>query len=334
MALLLAWVVLPQNVFSQPKLKIGHYKGCSNTEMLIPIVVVDFEEISALTLFIDVDSDNVEYVGLENINDAFSNGDFIGGDNVEGQITLNWFSMTAANVDSGLMCNMRVLLKQDTVNFNFLNNCEIVQYPLTVIEDVEYFNGSIFAMNNFAIDPFSQTILEGSPATIKMLELTEDISCQWQEISGETWINLENTPPYTGVLTSQLSIESVTVEMNSSLFRVLLSNDVCSDGSNESELLVTPSSVNELNRQSNDKPFSVYPNPVDDNLKCLFASNIQNADLRLLNTRGQIVLRHHLGNIVSGEVVSLNTAKLSSGDYVLQLSKDNKMINAIKVIKN
>jgi len=334
MGLILAWVVLPQNVFSQPKLKIGHYIGCSNTEMLIPIVAIDFEEISALTLYLDVNSDNVEYVGIENINDAFSNGDFIGGDNVEGQITLNWFSLTAANLDSGLMCNIRVLLKQDTSNFNFTDNCEIVQYPLTVIEDVDYFNGSIFAMNTYAIDPVSQTLLEGSTSSIKMIELSEEISCQWQEMKDENWINLEDTPPYSGVLTSQLSIELVTVEMNNALFRCLLSNDVCSDGSNESELLVTPSSVNELKGQGNVKPFSVYPNPVKDYLKCFFTSNIQNADLRLINLKGQVVLHHHLGNIISGEEVSLNTANLSSGDYILQLSKDNKMISAIKVIKN
>ncbi len=65
-----------------------------------------------------------------------------------------------------------------------------------------------------------------------------------------------------------------------------------------------------------------------------FTSNIQNADLRLINLKGQVVLRHHLGNIISGEEVSLNMANLSSGNYILQLSKDNKMISAIKVIKN
>ncbi len=58
MGLTLAWVVLPQNVFSQPKLKIGHYKGCSNTEMLIPIEIIDFEDINSLTLHIDVNAAN------------------------------------------------------------------------------------------------------------------------------------------------------------------------------------------------------------------------------------------------------------------------------------
>ncbi len=332
MGLTLAWVVLPQNVFSQPKLKIGHYKGCSNTEMLIPIEIIDFEDINSLTLHIDVNAANVEYVSIDNINDAFSNGDFVGGDNVEGQISLNWFSSIAANVDSGLMCNIRVLLKQDTSNFNFRNNCEITQ-GLNVIEGVEYFNGLIFAMNTYAIDPVSQTLLEGSPATIKMLDLSEEISCQWQEMKEENWMNLEDTPSYSGVLTSQLSIESVTVEMNSGLFRCLLSNDVCSDRSSESELFVIPSGINELNGQGNSKFFLVYPNPVKGYLKCFFTSNIQKADLRLINLKGQIVLHRHLGNIISGEEISLKMANFSSGDYVLQLSKNNKLISVIKVIK-
>ena len=329
MGLILAWVVLPQNVFSQPKLKIGHYKGCSNTEMLIPIEVIDFEEISALTLYIGVDSDNVEYVGIEDINDAFSNGDFIGGDNVDDQITLNWFSLTAANLDSGLMCNVRVLLKQDTSNFNFTDNCEIVQYPLTVLEDVEYSNGSMYAMQTFAIDPISQSVLEEAPALISMLELTEDVSCQWQENIEGNWTNLEDTPPYSGVLTSQLAIEVVSLEMNESLFRCLLSIDACSVESAESQLFVTSSGVDELKEQF----ISVFPNPTTDYLKCNFASSIQNVDLRLLSSTGEVVLRHHLESIISGEEVSLNLANLSSGVYVLQLLKDNEMISAIKVLK-
>ena len=327
--LILAWMVLPQNAFSQPKLKIGNYKGCSNTEMLIPIEVIDFEEISALTLYIGVNSDNVDYIGIEDINDAFSNGDFVGGDNVEGQITLNWFSLTAANLDSGLMCSMRVKLKQDTVNFNFLDYCEIVQFPLTVLDDVEYSNGSMYVMQTFEIDPSSQSVIDDESAYISMLELTDDISCQWQESIEGNWANLEDSPPYSGVLTSQLAIQGVSLEMNETLFRCLLSIDACSVESAESQLLVSPIGVNELKEQI----ISVFPNPTTDYLKCVFASNIHNADLQLISSTGKIVLRHHLENIISGQEVSLNMANLPSGNYVLQLLKDNEMISVNKVLK-
>ena len=75
--LVIGLMVLPLVSISQPVLKIDDYFGCSSTEVVIPIKIENFNDISALTVYIGIDTSNIEYIGLENINDAFSSGMFV-----------------------------------------------------------------------------------------------------------------------------------------------------------------------------------------------------------------------------------------------------------------
>ncbi len=138
----MALLVLPTNGISQPVVEIGEYAGCSNTQILIPVEITDFEEAGAITIYIGVDTDNVEYVDIENI-DVFSTGYFDGGISTESQvITLNWFGLTPACLESGIMYNNRMLFKNETVEFNFLDNCEIDRSNLAIIVDGGELNGN------------------------------------------------------------------------------------------------------------------------------------------------------------------------------------------------
>ena len=331
----MAWVVLPLNAFSQPVVKIDHYTGCGNTEILIPLEVEHFEDVAALTLFIGVDTANVEYVDVQDINDVFSTGDFTAGINLESEIiTLTWISLIAANLESGLMCNIRVLLKKDAVTFDFQENCEIARSDLTIIDDVEYQDGTLVALSSFITpDPVSQTVEEGSQATIELVGPTDGIVFQWQEKEDENWFNIEDAPPYSGVQSPQLSMSAVLADMNGKVFRCLLSNSICSEGSKESELFVIPTGVEELNGRRKIAPMQVYPNPVDEYLNCVFNTNVTSAELRLVNAEGVIVSHQQLGDIVSGKVLSLRLTDVKPGIYVLQLFKNGQVIADMKVLR-
>ncbi|MCF6169929.1 MAG: T9SS type A sorting domain-containing protein [Bacteroidales bacterium] len=332
--LMMAWMVLPLNAFSQPVVKIDHYTGCSNTEIVIPVEIEQFEDVAALTLYIGVDTENVEYIGVEDINEVFSTGDFVAGINLENQIiTLNWFSLTAANLESGLMCKIRVLLKKDAVTFGFQENSEIAHSDLTIIGNVEYIDGSLVALNSYTPDPVSQTVVEGSQATIALPGNTEGITFQWQKMAEGNWFNLDDTPPYSGVQTTQLLISAVSAEMNAKVFRCLLSNDICTEGSNESELFVAPTGVEELDGKSKIVPMQAYPNPADEYLNIVFNLDIADAELRLVNAVGVIVNQQQLGDVVSGKVVSLQLDNVNPGIYVLQLFNRSQHFADIKVLR-
>lgn len=331
---IITMLVLPAIVISQPVVKIGEYAGCTNAEILIPIEVEEFEDISAITLFIGVDFANVEYIGVENINDVFSTGEFVGGANIGSQfISLNWASVTAADLEVGIMCNIRVKFKNESVNFNFLDNCEIARSNLTVVENVDYFDGTLVEFSSFTPDPLFQSANEGSLATIELHNLPYGVSCQWQgEIDGN-WVNVISQPPFSGVQSSKLSIQSVTSDMNENFFRCMLSNDICSDGSQVSELAVISSSVVELNGQSKNAPMYIYPNPVGDYLNCVFNINMNSAELRLVDVNGVIKNYYKLEDVDSKNVLSLQLEKEKTGIYFLQLFNNGVIISEMKVLK-
>ena len=332
--LMMALLVLPAGVISQPVVKIGNYAGCINKEILIPVEIRDFEDVGAITIYIGVDTDNIDYVGIENINDVFSSGDFVGGINHEGQfISFNWFSATPAYLESGIMCDIRILFKNEPVEFNFLDNCEIARSDLSVIDDVEYIDGSLVELSSLTPDPVTQTITEGSLATIELPGLSDGISCQWQENESGNWINIIDAPPYSGVQTSKLSIQSVSAEMNEGLYRCLLSNNDCSGGSVESELFVILSDVGELNGHNKIAPMHVYPNPFDEHLSCIFNINVPSAELRLIDTNGVIKNYFKLGDVIAGKVLSLQIDNTKTGIYILQLFNNGKVINEMKVLR-
>ncbi len=332
--LVMAWVVLPLIVFSQPVLKIDHNAGCYNTETLIPVELEHFEDVAAFTLYIGVNTANVEFVGVEDVNEVFVTGDFVGGVNLESQtIVLNWASFTPVNLENGLMCKIRVLFKSDAVNFDFQDNCEIVRSDLSIIENVEYVDGSLVTLSSFTVDPATQTILEGESVTIQVTDLIEGISTQWQKKENENWSDLADAPPYSGAQTTKLSIQSVSASLNSSLFRCKLSSSTCSDGSTESELLVTPNDVDELNGPAKVTPIKIYPNPVDKHLNCVFNANVSSAELRLVNIHGVILNQLQLGDIISGKVISLRVENAEAGIYVVQLLSGGQIIADLKVLK-
>ncbi len=333
LGLILVFVVLPLNTIGQPEVRIDDYTACINSEVLIPIEIKNFEDIAAITLYIGINTSDIEFIGLEDVNSVFSSGDFMGGSSIENQnITLTWFSLTTANLDSGLMCNMRVLLKNDITNFNFQESCEIVRSDLSVIENVEYKDGSLVNLVSLSTNPGSQIINEGNSTTINLVGFTEGIVCQWQEKSNDNWINLINFQPYAGVQTNQLSINSVKPEMNGTLYRCLLSSEFCNEISNESELLVSPEGIEDYNDLNQDIPILVYPNPFVDHLSVLFNENVQSAELRLVSMKGEILKKMQLGDIESKNVVDLHFP-VETGIYVMQLFKKGQLISTMKVLR-
>ncbi len=335
--LLLALVtvlVITGSVVGQPSVRMHDITGCSNTEVLIPIEVVNMQNIAALTLFIKVDTNTVEYVGVEDVNEVFANGDFVGGENQDAQlITVNWFSLTPASIDSGLICNIRVVLKNSSCDLLFSNDCEFVNPDLTTVDNVEYVDGSIVALGSYVPDPLTQTVLEGSNVNISLTDVNESLSLRWQMFNDDSWIDLENDATYTGVETAELSIHSVPKELNESLFRCFISNGECSEGTSESELFVTPNAV--INNRGNvlNSLLEVYPNPVDDCFNCMINTDVSQGKLILFESGGRIIKTILLSNVVSGDVELFDLTNVNSGIYTVKLVKQGKTTSVSKVIK-
>ena len=327
-------VLLPVAVLSQPVVKIGNIAGCENTQILIPVEITNMENIAALTLYIKVDTNVVDYVGIEDVNEAFSTGEFVGGENKSNQeIILNWMSTTAANLESGVMCNIRVLMKNGSSDFIFLDKSEFAYPDLSIVSGVEYVNGSLHALSSINLEPATQSLIEGNNATIRLTGAVEGVNMQWQMKTDDNWIDLMDDATYSGVNSAVLALNSVSKEMNESLYRCILLVGNCLEETAESELLVGPNNINSQKSQVK-QPVMVYPNPAGKILNCRINKDVSKGEIRLVNLNGMVINRQQLCKITIGEEMTMDVANIVSGVYFLQLYDDSKLISSVRVLRN
>ncbi len=330
LGLTMTLLVLPTSLISQTGLLIGDIYGCSNTEVKVPVELENFKNVAAFTIFIGVDVSNVEYIDIEDVNEVFANGSFVYNFVPQQQaITFNWTSLSGVTLDEGLLCNLKVMIKEDQSSFNFLADCEIVRDDLSIIEDVTYVNGLTSTYSSIQPNPLSQSLAESSHATIQLDGLQDEVSYQWQINTGDGWTDLSDNSNFSGVNTSTLDILSVTSDMDDTYYRGLISAESCSEASETSELFVT---VSALDENKVDGSMLVYPIPATTQLNCSFNSSYRDAELKLENLMGEIVLIDKIGDVESGEIITLPTTDIVSGVFILRLTSGNEWISNNKII--
>lgn len=80
---------------------------------------------------------------------------------------------------------------------------------------------------------------------------------------------------------------------------------------------------------SNEKLFSIFPNPFKTSTTIKTNSNLKNATLNMYNSYGQIVKQV---NNLSGQTVFLSRDNLSSGLYYIILTEENKLVALEKLL--
>lgn len=103
----------------------------------------------------------------------------------------------------------------------------ILTTELTIIEQVEIIN-----------DPIAVTGCEGATINYSVVATGDDLMYQWQMNSGSGFANLSNNVNYSGVNSSQLMVNGLTINMNNHQFRCVVSNSCNSVNSSSAELEV------------------------------------------------------------------------------------------------
>jgi len=323
--------VVPSSLHSQVVVAIGDNIGCYHNEVLIPISFEKFEDVAAITLYIQIDTSNISYQGIENINSAFSTGDLIGSFSPQNQvITLTWVSLSPVSLSNGQICELRLQLKADEANLDLLDGSELANSSLSVITDVTYLDGLVVNLQNFdELEPMSQTLQPGSQATIEVLDVPNMVSCQWQVLEGDDWVNIQDEVSYQGIYSPVLIIPLVTEKMNGDLYRCLLSVGNCQVASLSSELVVTPSGLEE---NVINPVLILSPNPANDQFNCIINVAIPDMEIRLNDLFGKTRLKYLTREFLPNQHLQFGLEDLEGGIYIIQLISRGKLITSTKLI--
>jgi hypothetical protein len=183
----------------------------------------------------------------------------------------------------------------------------------------DYYNSRIRLVSDICISdissqPLSDTVFEGDNATFSVTTSFAATGYQWQENPGSGFVNLANVWPYSGVLTSSLTINHSSIYSNNTQYRCVVTYEThCPDTSSAATLIIRlPSGVSSVDINE----VSISPNPATNRLNIQLSKPYGECQIELFNELGQKVLDQKSQN----QMISLDITRLPKGVYVVRLT--------------
>ena len=175
-----------------------------------------------------------------------------------------------------------------------------------------------------ATPPVSDTTGYGGNASFYVSTIAVAPSYQWQKNAGSGFVNLSNTPPYSGVTTDTLHITGALPSQDSNFFRcVITQSPGCSDTTTGAILRVYKSFGTDtgtgVGTPSIIKEVMIYPNPAHGYITIEGAFN--NATIELFNELGQIMYKKT--DVFARTEIDMS--KMPAGFYFVRVHTGNSL---------
>ena len=193
---------------------------------------------------------------------------------------------------------------------------------LTQQEITDLYNGCQLSVNT---QPTNQTTNINNNAQFVVSSSSPGATYQWQTDLGVGFQNLNSVGQYSGTTNDTLSVSNVTMSNNNQPFRCIVSSGSCSDTSNVAVLTVN-NNVG-INETSQDKLFSVFPNPAQSVINVKSDGKLIGSVYSIYDNTGRVVLSGKL----NAEITTIELGNLSGGIYMISIGENMKQ--TFKVIK-
>jgi len=135
---------------------------------------------------------------------------------------------------------------------------------------------------------------------------------------GSSWNDLTNTPPYSDVTTSLLTISPAVYSMNNYQFSCRLENEFCYANSSSATLIVD--TLTFINTVSDIPGVQVYPVPFKDYVTVSLPQNLLDNSITIYNAEGKQITSSGINETqLYINKVRLNLSDLTGGIYFLRL---------------
>jgi len=303
------------NIYCQnPNISLSSESACMGDTILVPINFENLNNIGAISIFIEYDTNVLEFDTISNVHSLTPNVLSNSMPSINGglQVGLVWSAFFAgANIGTAHWLDLQFIYKNDSCDLSFSNLCEIGDYNANVL-NVDFLNGFINSNSLPTILSQPQNITATENQNVIFDILAENASFfQWQMNDGSNWINIANFGIFSGANTSELQISNVTLSLNNVPFRCYVEG--CnSTFSNSASLFVdTFTGIEGNSAKSYFQLFQNYPNPFDETSKISF----------LLHESGNVIIKNisPLGETIMQE----NLKYLTNGIYEINIDADD-----------
>ncbi|MCF8301744.1 MAG: T9SS type A sorting domain-containing protein [Bacteroidales bacterium] len=305
---------------NEPEVMIDHHIGCVGNEVAVAVKVHHFDDIMSFTLFIEVDTSNLAYTGLDHVNESLASGNLVSNFSYENPpaLNINWVGNSSVDLNDEKLFNIHFMLKDTTGVLDMGSNCEIVNADLSVVDDAVFTGGSITVPAVVIPQPNHLEVPEEEVAYFEVFDFA-NATFQWQMLMADNWVNIQDDPAYDGANTHQLSVHTSILEVNEAKYRCKLSSASCSGITAEASLLVDPAGLQESTAGSKNNVISVYPNPAEQKIWIAFNDQINDATIQICDAMGRTRLLANMDCLITKKPQQLEVHSLEPGIYILQL---------------
>jgi hypothetical protein len=204
---------------------LGNVASCVGANTLVPLVVTDFNNIGAMTIYISYDTNAAEFLSIQNINPAIPGS--VTFNAYDGQVSIAYSCPTPFFISGESLFDLDFTYLGDSTSLTFNPGTEIADINLDIVP-LDTYPGSISTSIQIIAQPDSVQSYPDHDVLFRVLS-SGDINFQWQENTGTNWNNLQNSNTYQGVTNDTLIITDVPLSFNGNLYRCVLTAGNCSE---------------------------------------------------------------------------------------------------------
>ncbi len=245
---LLLMMIWAGSVHAQINTTAGTVTSCPG-QIVVPVNVSNCNGIGAISLVLNFDNTNLTYTGYQNLNVALTAG-FLIINSTGNKVVISWANTVAINLANSTMVELKFNAVPSTTSLAWdtqtSGNCEYSDVNGNILP-ATFTNGTATVNQPplINIQPVNQTVLLGQNTSFSVSATGTGIAWLWQISTngGGIWTDLANSPPYSGVTTSTLTITNALLTYNGYKYRCRLTG-TCAPVVNTNE--VTLSVINPI----------------------------------------------------------------------------------------
>jgi len=194
--------------------------ACTGDQIIIPVRVTNFIDVASLSHRLTFDTAVLTYTAYQNVNPVLTG--FFLANGIEGNFAASWFNfVVGATIPDGILyeivftynggntCIQWDLSQPDNNVYSHLSSA---QFPATWIDGCVENAGFT---PNILIQPNNKTInITGNTSFSFVVDAASSYQWEYSTDGGTSWINVPNTPPYSGVNTAILNITGASPMMD------------------------------------------------------------------------------------------------------------------------
>jgi len=198
-----------------------------------------------------------------------------------------------------------------------LNRHQSCFFEVDAFDENEIVKGKIHS-SVISIQPTVSSVNPGSIVHFRTDAFSLSANFQWQEDSGNGFLDLSDRLPYSNTKTKQLDLQDATAVLKNNKYRCVVTDGNISETTNV-VFFIFP--ITENKQVDIEKSINVFPNPAKNEITIVTSMNQIGLDFYIINASGFYVL--------TGKIASLSTVldikRLPSGVYLVKVGEFKKI---------